>query len=452
MQDLAWLVAGALRMLAWTLIHSVWLGAVAALAVACALRWIPPTRPHVRYRLASCALAALVIGTAVVGHGLEAGWAEHVGCWERVEHAGAAPPVLPRRCRDHVGSVAARLGAIWTPDRPVLSGPGGGGSADGAIDRDLAEAGGFLRLGRAEREAMRPAVTASGPLDGLAVLWAVVAAALLARFLAGVVLLRRRVRDAAPLADTEAGRRLHALGRVLGIRRHVAVSEAPGLDSPVLAGWRRPTVLMPSRLAGTLSGEELTALLAHELAHVRRADYAVNLVQRAVEALFFFNPFVLWISRRVRAEREAACDRDVIRSGATVARNYVAGLVAAEFRRTHRGAPAAALSHAGEDLLDRARRLAIQGDESGDAGHHTSRPVRTAAAVAAFVSLALLCLPVAYGASSVSSYGVMSVDGRARRAALAARSGPPSARVSSPRLSAARPRRDGAHPAPSHSR
>jgi beta-lactamase regulating signal transducer with metallopeptidase domain len=447
MQDVAWLVAGALRMLAWTLIHSVWLGAVAALAVACALHWIPPTRPRVRYRLTSCALAVLVIGTVVVGHGLEADWAEHVGCWERVEHAGAAPLVLPQRCRGHVGSIAARLGAVWIPDRSVISGPGGGGGTDRAIKKDLAEAGGFLHLDRAERDATRPAVTASGPLGGLAVLWAVVAAALLARFLGGVVLLRRRVRDAAPLLDTETGRRLRALGRVMGVRRHVAVSEAPGLDSPVLAGWRRPTVLLPTRQAGTLSGEELTAILAHELVHVRRADYAVNLVQRALEALFFFNPAVLWISRRVRTEREAACDRDVIHSGTTGARSYVAGLVAAEFRRTHRGAPVAALSHAGEDLLDRARRLAVYGEGVGDAGRRTTRPGRTAAAVAALVSLALLCLPVAYGATNVSSYGVMTVDGRARRAALAARSDPPSPHAFSPR-----PSLDGARSAPSHTR
>lgn len=449
MRDIVWLVAGGLRMLAWTLIHSVWLGAVAALAVACALRWIPPVRPHLRYRIALGSLGALVLGTTVTGHHLEVDWAEHVGCWERVEHAGPGSLLLPRRCLGHVGSVAARLAAVPGSELDVMPGSGGGQGAGRAIEKTLAEAGSLLHLGSAEREAMAPAVTASGPLDGLAILWMIVAAALLARFLAGAVLLRHRVREAEPLLGAGADAWLRDLSRITGVRREVAVAEAPGLDSPVLAGWLRPTVLLPTGLASTLSREELTAILAHELIHVRRGDYGVNLVQRALEAVFFFNPFVLWISGRVRAEREAVCDREVIRSGTTAARSYVAGLLAAELRRTRGGAPAAALSHAGAELLGRARRLAAHVEGAGATGRDTPRPWRAATAVTAIIVLGLLCLPVAYGVSAVTSYAVMTVDGRVRRAALAARSG--DAAGPAPTSAALSPR-DGASPAPSPSR
>lgn len=446
MRDVVWLVTGALRMLGWTLIHSLWLGSLAALALCCALRWIPPALPHVRYRVALGVLAAVSIGTAAIGRHLEVEWAEHVRCWERVEHLGSGPLILPRRCLGHVGSVAARLAAVRGPDGIVI-GPGGNRGAGRTIETALAEAGGLLRLGPAERQARGPALAASGPLAGVTVLWALVAMALLARFLAGVRLLRRRVREAAPIRDAEAGRRLQELRRLTGVRRDVALSETPGLDSPVVAGWRRPTVLMPSRLVSTLTPDDFTAILTHELVHVRRGDYVVNLVQRALEAAFFINPFLLWISGRVRAEREAACDREVIRSGATGARSYVAGLLAAERQRPHRSAPAAALPHAGSGLLGRARRLAAYVGRGAATGRDMPPSRGTAGLIAALVSVALLCLPVAYGASAVSAYAVMSLDGRARRATL---DGPIAGATT--RLPASRPSRGGASPAAPRSR
>ena len=81
------------------------------------------------------------------------------------------------------------------------------------------------------------------------------------------------------------------------------------LDSPVAAGWWRPVVLLPVSVALRLPAPYVEALLAHELAHVRRHDYLVNLLQRSIEALLFFHPVTWWLSRRVRIERELIADR-----------------------------------------------------------------------------------------------------------------------------------------------
>jgi beta-lactamase regulating signal transducer with metallopeptidase domain len=77
---------------------------------------------------------------------------------------------------------------------------------------------------------------------------------------------------------------------------------------PTVVGWLRPVILMPVGALAGLPAEQVEALLLHELAHIRRADYLVNLLQSAAEALLFYHPAVWWISGHIRAEREACCD------------------------------------------------------------------------------------------------------------------------------------------------
>jgi D-alanyl-D-alanine endopeptidase (penicillin-binding protein 7) len=81
-----------------------------------------------------------------------------------------------------------------------------------------------------------------------------------------------------------------------------------GLASPITAGWWRPVVLVPASLLAGMPPHLLEALLAHELGHVRRHDYLVNLVQNVIESLLFYHPAVWWLSRRIRAEREQIAD------------------------------------------------------------------------------------------------------------------------------------------------
>ena len=79
-------------------------------------------------------------------------------------------------------------------------------------------------------------------------------------------------------------------------------------------GWWRPVVLLPVAMATGCSTKEVEMILAHEYAHLRRHDYLVNMLQSVVETLFFYHPAVWWISRRIRREREHACDDAAIRA------------------------------------------------------------------------------------------------------------------------------------------
>ena len=75
-----------------------------------------------------------------------------------------------------------------------------------------------------------------------------------------------------------------------------------------MIGWVRPYILLPISAVTGLDEAQLEAVLAHELAHIRRYDYLVNLLQNAVETLLFYHPAVWWVSSRIREEREHCCD------------------------------------------------------------------------------------------------------------------------------------------------
>jgi beta-lactamase regulating signal transducer with metallopeptidase domain/PAS domain-containing protein len=102
--------------------------------------------------------------------------------------------------------------------------------------------------------------------------------------------------------------RLDVLSQKFGSMRRVALRLVDNLDSPVSTGCWRPVVLLPAALVARMPVELVEALLAHELAHVRRHDYLVNLLQCVVEALLFYHPVTWWLSRRIRIEREQIAD------------------------------------------------------------------------------------------------------------------------------------------------
>ncbi|MEZ4994558.1 MAG: M56 family metallopeptidase [Saprospiraceae bacterium] len=108
----------------------------------------------------------------------------------------------------------------------------------------------------------------------------------------------------------EAGwqERMLRIRRDLGVKTPVALKESMRVNSPMLVGWIKPVVLLPVGMLSGLSPQQVECILAHELAHVRRLDYLVNLIQSAVEVLLFFNPAVWWISSQIREEREHCCD------------------------------------------------------------------------------------------------------------------------------------------------
>lgn len=136
--------------------------------------------------------------------------------------------------------------------------------------------------------------------------WLVGVVVLGGRMLVGVVGSYRWRRGLLPLPD-ELRRRAAAFGKRFGAAAD-RIWLSPSAVQPLVVGYLKPLVLLPASLAAGMPPELLEAVIAHELAHVRRFDPLVNLVQRIVETLLFYHPALWWLSSRVRAEREICCD------------------------------------------------------------------------------------------------------------------------------------------------
>jgi beta-lactamase regulating signal transducer with metallopeptidase domain len=108
--------------------------------------------------------------------------------------------------------------------------------------------------------------------------------------------------------NTSLQTRLNLLAIQFAMQRPIQLLICNELDSPVTAGWWKPIILMPAALATRLPPDLIEALLAHELAHIKRHDYLINLLQSTIEAVLFFHPVVWWLSKQIRIERENIAD------------------------------------------------------------------------------------------------------------------------------------------------
>jgi len=144
-------------------------------------------------------------------------------------------------------------------------------------------------------------------LQAIVAAWSLGAALMLARLVAGLAWVGR-LRAAALPAPPRWQAAVDALALRLGAPRKLVLLSVERLATPLTVGWWRPVVLVPAALLAGMPAPLLEALLAHEIAHVARRDYLVNLIQACIEALLFFHPVVWWLSARLRAERELVAD------------------------------------------------------------------------------------------------------------------------------------------------
>ena len=303
------------------LLHFLWQGTLVALLAAIALQLLRDARPQLRYAVACLALLACVL--APLGY---IAWA-----WPRTYvDAGSMLPA------------AAALAPMQ-------------GDPIAAIAAPLRHAGEAVR----GVEAFLPAVV---------LLWAAGACTLSLRLAAGVWWLGRLPVLASPQLQRSWQQRLDALGERSGLRRVVALRLVAALDSPVVVGWWRPVVLLPASLLTRLPADYLEALLAHELAHVRRHDYLVNLLQGMAEALLFYHPATWWLSRRIRVEREHVADRLAAEATGDPRRLALALAALADHQASLHAAPEpalAALSPTGGPLMKRIEQLVRPGHATG---------------------------------------------------------------------------------------
>lgn len=126
--------------------------------------------------------------------------------------------------------------------------------------------------------------------------------------LGGFLRLRQWQRRYTQQAHQDLQRRIKALATEMGFRPRVMVRTSSLLKSPAVVGWIKPTILFPLCALSSLPADDIEALLLHELAHIRRYDYLVNMLQICTEIIGFYHPALWWINRSIRREREFCCD------------------------------------------------------------------------------------------------------------------------------------------------
>lgn len=306
----AWFSGSFFTGIGWALIHFLWQGTLVAVVLAVLSVVLARRTPAVRYAVACGALATMLALPAATA------WSIAV--------RGA------RRAADVPGRSAKAAAGIPVPAIPLSS-----GVADSLLTETL----------RGRLEAVRPWAL---------LFWLAGVIFLSVRFLGGLATANRLTRRGARPAEAEWQEMLERLAVRLAVTRPVRLLRSAVVKVPTAIGAFRPVILLPASVFTGLPARGLEALIAHELAHVRRHDYLVNLIQTATETLLFYHPAVWWVSSRIRAEREHCCD-DLAIAATGDARTYARALFRLEEMRG--AAPRLAVAAGGGNLWKRVLRL-----------------------------------------------------------------------------------------------
>jgi beta-lactamase regulating signal transducer with metallopeptidase domain len=300
--------------LGWTLLHSLWQGALIALLAGLALILLRKRSAAVRYYVTLTALATVFLLAVVT----------FLGYYGATGHA-ATPAVV----------LAPVSGAAH-----VVAASGGSGLPSSLTGHFTDYFAGHFPL--------------------VVLLWAAGVLVLLLRLVGGLAYAARM--KSYQVTDADAGwqQKTASLAERLGLRRPARLLESGLAKVPMTIGYLKPVILLPLGALAGLAPAQVEAILAHELAHIRRHDYLVNLVQSLLEILLFYHPAVWWLSARVREEREHCCD-DLAVALCSDSVTFARALVRLEER--YGQAPALAMAATGRDgmLLGRIKRLLAPG-------------------------------------------------------------------------------------------
>jgi beta-lactamase regulating signal transducer with metallopeptidase domain len=325
----------------WALLHLLWQGVLVAAILAATLALLSKQSANARY-LASCGALALlvVLGAATAYRSYEGSGEFGVGSGSEVVFAPASAPIP---------TTETTISNTPLPTRhPLIN-------------------------------------YTKSHLPQIVLVWLTGVLLLSIRLLFGWLRAHSIARKNATEAAPEWQRSARRLADALKLRRAVQLLESAAVEVPTVIGWLRPVVLLPATSLTGLSTEQMEMILAHELAHIRRNDFFVNLMQAVVETLLFYHPAVWWISNRIRVEREHCCD-DVAVSVSGKPLVYARALTRLEELRVEDAQ--AFIAANGGSLIGRIRRLAGARDEAPNA---PSRFVAGAALLT--VLLALIIAP-----------------------------------------------------------
>lgn len=175
--------------------------------------------------------------------------------------------------------------------------------------------------------------------------------------------------------------RFYELAGRMRVNQEIELRESAQIAVPMVIGFLKPVVLVPLGMLANLPAAQVEAILLHELAHIRRRDYLVNLVQIFCENVFFFNPAVLWISKLIREEREHCCD-DLAIGVMQNKTSFVHALVSFQEYNQSRPTFEMAFSKKRNHLLDRIKRIINNNNKPLDAMEKLFVTFSLAAAIA----------------------------------------------------------------------
>jgi len=267
-----------IQKLGWTLLHFIWQAAAVAFILTILLRLLRKSTANLRYIIACLALVLIVL-LPVITIQLVPVSAIRSTAFQAV-NTGRMPVPPP----------AVEMSE---PETIVIAKPYQPKSADVAPS---------IPFKQRAIETLEPALPyiVSG--------WLIGVFALSIWHLGGWAQLQRLKRRMVKPVDDKLRSKLKVLAQRLRVKQTVQLMESALVQIPTVVGWLRPVILLPASALTGLTSEQLEAILAHELAHIKRFDYLINILQTVVEILGFYHPAVWWVSHKIRAERENCCD------------------------------------------------------------------------------------------------------------------------------------------------
>ncbi len=374
----------------WMLVHSLWQLALLAGIYLIVRQVLQRRSASVRYLAACVTVSAMVLALPLTAFYVDVHPSTAVAELRSEENIFAA---IPRASESARSEPAAEI------DSPLLAAPAA--DAEPAFPQVISTAPvakeGFTIAGW--KEGIRDRLVPTFPW--IVALWLVGVGVLAVRQLGGWLTVRHLCGIGTEAVGDELLKRLHGVANRLGVERTVRLLASSRVDVPAVIGHFRPVILLPVGLLSGLTIEEIELILAHELAHIRRHDYLINLVQTTFETLLFYHPAAWWLSSEIRRERENCCDDLAVSiSGNRIA--YARTLAMLEEKRT--SMPATAIAASGGSLIARIRRVVGQPAK-------TNSPRGTWLAGALVMLSVCVILPIAMATGGGESAASDSLDG-----------------------------------------
>ena len=258
------------KAISWMLIHSLWLGLIAAIFAGIVIISTGRSNPRLRYNLL-CSLFAVYLFSVVITFIIQVNVAE-----EKLPIFSAVPAI---------SSVSESGNSVSTIAPGKIN-------AENFIDRFVAYFNANASM--------------------VVLIWAIFFIGKSIKLFGGIYYTHRIKTLKVRQPDRSWREKILKLSNILGIKQQVTLLESGIIKVPMAVGLLKATILVPIGLLNNMPADQVESILVHELAHIKRRDYLVNMMQGLVETVFFFNPAILWISSLIHEEREACCDDIVI--------------------------------------------------------------------------------------------------------------------------------------------